>query len=330
MTTQEKYDSVLALVREHNVAIDPDNSGLPGTIDPDKFVLNLKAFGAITEEDLKKLSYEDILSCLKPSMNKSEGMVEPKGLAKKIANLFRSGEKTENEPETKYVSSKKADKMSPKELVDHYDSLDATNAVAKRLQEVSKGQAFIIFHTDKTVHTIHTLSLLNEIRNGFPGRDIFSVDGIPQKVYKVGEVPNNEVDENPVFPGRPLRPDGTCDQTNRSWAGVTNEMRQFVCMIAQKDMPVNVATVHYLLDLILGASDAEKKLIERFPKVWVSFAEAKQKGNLPRLKIAIGNQKEGQARPFDDGRQVVWYQPEKANYYQTQTFNTDAPVEWRK
>jgi hypothetical protein len=69
MTTQSKYDSVLALIQEHNQAIinDPPGvssslqDGTPGTISPDKFISNLKLFGAITEEDLKKLSYEEIL-----------------------------------------------------------------------------------------------------------------------------------------------------------------------------------------------------------------------------------------------------------------------------
>jgi len=319
MTIQSKHDSVIALIQEHNQA----NTEAPGTIDPNQFILHLKLFGAITEDDLKKLSYEDILECLLPAMNSN--IIVPKGLAKKIATIFRSGETPESEkPEEKptYLSAKKVDKMSPLQLVCHFDPEEPDNAIAKRLTTLAKNQAFIVFTKGRKVDVKTTADLLAEIRQGFPARDIIVIEGIPKKIYKIGELPNNEVDENPVFAGRPLRPDGTCDQTNRSWAGISEECCQFVRLVCQTgEMKINVETAHYFLDTILATDEPFKKLIGRFPKTYPTYEEAKTKGTLPRLKIALGGT-QGNNSPFDQGKKVVWVTPDNPahNYYQ--------PVKW--
>ena len=325
MTTQLKYDSALALIQEHNKVIINDPSGVesgqmggkPGTIDTEKFLLNLKSYGAINEEDLKKLSYEDILVCLKPAINHG-GEIEPRLLAKKIATVFR--ETIEEVPEIpKNLSSKKAEKLTPKELVDTFDPEDIDNPVGKRLQTVSKGEPFVVYKDGHEVDRQVTYSLLTELRQGYSPRNIVTVDGIPKPIYKLGQLPDNDVDENPVFPDRPLRPDGTCDQTNRSWAGISDEIRQFVRLIFKSgEMSVSSKDAHYILDFILGAEDPMFQLMTRFPKVYTQFNEAKRKGTLPRLKVVLGGPQGAANRPFEQGKQVVWVAaPVTANYYQS-------------
>lgn len=321
MTTQSKYESVLALIQEHNQAITNGEDSTPGTISPDKFISNLKLFGAITEEDLKKLSYEEILECLAPAMNGTQ-TIAPKGLAKKIALAFRSNEQAPDETPA-YISAKRVDKMSPLQLVCHFDPNEIDNAIGKRLTTLSKGQAFIVFSEGHKIDVKSTSDLLAEIRQGFPAREIMIINGIPKKVYKIGELPNNEVDENPVFAGRPLRPDGTCDQTNRSWAGISDECCKFVRLVCQTgEMKTNVETAHYFLDMILATDEPFKKLIGRFPKIYPAYEESKTQGTLPRLKITLGGTQGTANSPFDQGKKVIWITPDNPahNYYQ--------PVKW--
>lgn len=310
MSIQDKFDRALALIQEHNEAIGGENQ--PGFVNPEKFTSCIKVQGGTTEERLKKFRYEDILQCLP----EHEG-VKPVLLAKDIAGVFRD---TIDASEKQPVVPKKVKDMSIKALVEAFDPEDHTNKVGKRLAEIAKNQAFVVFSFGRTVDVDTTVALLMEIKQGYPGRDIMNVNGTPKKVYKLGELPSNFAEENPFYK-RPLRPDGTCDQTNRSWAGIDQEVRQFVRVAVEKgDIKSDVEAIHHTLDLILNANDPLNALRIRYPQTSVKFDQLKELDNLPKLKIALGN-KEVKNGPFNNGRTVVWDVAEmpNSNYYRATT-----------
>jgi hypothetical protein len=109
----------------------------------------------------------------------------------------------------------------------------------------------------------------------------------------VGELPENYADENPLYRGRPLRPDGTCDQTNRSWEGVPLEVRQFIAFAAEYHDGIDVTgkggldRAHQAMDMAL-ALDALEKLRKRYPEIAIDFDEDKKLGKLPTLQIPLG------------------------------------------
>jgi hypothetical protein len=315
MTVQDKYESVRSVLAEHNNAV---GEGNPSIVNIEGFFNNLKAFGATTEERLKGLSYEDILDCLYvPGV--MGGSIKPKLLAKEIAKVFRGKEETPA-VEKRPISSLRADRMTLRELVENFDPENHENAIGKALAAYAKGQPFIVFESGRTVDVESTFKLIGEVKQGYPGRVDFSVNGVVKRVYRIGELPDNFADENPTYPNRPLRPDGTCDQTGRSWEGVPLEVRQLIRLAVDlNEVEVTIDKAHDLLDLALS-SDAARKLRERYRKASVKFDELSQTGKLPLLKIALGGSKG--KNPFDkEGAKVEWANAPvaNANYYRATT-----------
>lgn len=301
MTVQEMFDAALAVINEHNVVV---GQGNPGYLDPNQFQQCIKAAGGTTADRLKSLSYEDILACM------PDTKVKPIALAKDIAKIFR-GKEDSNSHETRPVSAKKADRMTLRELVEAYDPEEAENPVGKRLKEISKGEKFIVFTSGRTVDVETTVKLLQEIKQGYPGREngTIEVNGEVKPIHALGDLPDNFVEENPLYRQRPLRPDGTCDQTNRSWNGVTQQVRQLIRVAmdlgALKDL--SYERVHDIMDLAMDA-DAFNKFSKRYPAAAVEFKKLESLNRLPTLKLVLKSEKgAGRSnRPFDNAKKVEW------------------------
>lgn len=286
---EEKFNSAIAILEEHNKIVGKEKG-----FDPQVFIENIKLAGGTTEERLKSFSYEDILSCLGRyesismfGMDNPNGpqtfevpKIKPVALAKDIAKIFR-GKEAESTVNKTVISVKKADKMTLLELVQNYIP-EEDNAVSKRLESIAKNQAFIVFN-DKEVDVDATFKLLKEIRDGFPSRTEYNL----KKVYKVGFVPDKTFDENPLYKNRPLRPDGTCDQTNRSWDGVPLEVRQLIRIaIDENELIVDIDKSHAILDIAIS-DDPFGKLARRYRKSAIKFEELKKIGRLPLLKVCL-------------------------------------------
>ena len=278
---QSLYDGALQIIQEHNQNLAEEVSpSTPGYVDPDKFVQCIKTSGGTSEDRLRKFRWEDILNCL-PETNG----VKPTILAKEIAALFRGNSESKTESvEPRPVSKSKASKMTLRELVEHYDPAEP-NSVAKRLDEISRGEPFVVFSDGRQVNIDATFKLLQEVKDGYPGRDIYE----GKKVHVVGFIPDNDVDENPIYRGRPLRPDGTCDQLNRSWDGIPKDVRQFIAFALNHPSGPDVRgdrdKAWELFDLALAGM---RELRKRYANVAVDFDEAAKRNELPHLLISLG------------------------------------------
>ena len=321
MSYQDRIDAVTALVREHNIAIGQNPDGKPnlGFIDPDKLIGCLKASGGITEDRLKAMSYEDILICL-PPVETPNGKQPPVIVAKEIAKIFRGKEDPATPADEKRpIGGKKADRMTPRELVEAFDPEEPTSSVGKRLSDMSKGKAFIIYESGRKVDVVNTLKLLLEAKSGYPEVAQLKIGNSVKKVYHIGELPNNFADENPLYVGRPLRPDGTCDQTGRSWEGVSMEVRQLIRLSMDTgELKIdNIDKAHDILDLVVQP-DAATLIRFRYQKAAVLFEE--KPDDRPKLKITLDaveskNGLKGNHSPFDEGRRVVWAPSPDGRYY---------------
>ena len=305
MSYEDRIDAALAAIKQHNETVGGEEK--PGYVNPDAFIACVKASGGSNEERLAALSHEDLLACM-PSYHMNGIEVKPRVLAKNIAQIFRSNQPQGSE-EKRPVSGKKADKMTPKELVEAFDPEDYSNPVGQRLATMSKGEKFIVYTDGRVVDVETTFRLLSEIRGGYPGRDDVNVGSQVKRVYKVGELPEAYADENPLYRGRPLRPDGTCDQTGRSWEGVSQEIRQLVRVTMDVgELNVNLETAHAALDMAV-TDNARTKLRDRYRKAAIKYDELAKTGRLPQLKIALGSPIEGGSEsksPFSQGKKVQW------------------------
>lgn len=298
MTLQDKYARIRSILEEHNAAI--GGSGKPGYIDPDKFIETIKAVGGTTEQRLRRFSYEDLLQCI-PYENFGK-LPQPVVIAKEIAAVFREGDA---DGEGKRISHRRVEMMTPAELVAAFDVTEPTSPVGKRLREISRGEPFIVFQSGRTIDVERTVMILGEIKQGFPSRTIINTPGYPvRQVFRVGELPDAFADENPLYPGRALRPDGTCDQTNRSWDGINVEIRQLVRLAVKSgECRTDIDTAHKILDISLQPN-AMEMLTVRYPKAAVELNRLKSIGDLPKLRVSLN---QGQrVESLSGGKKVIF------------------------
>jgi len=182
------------------------------------------------------------------------------------------------------------DSMSLRQLLEAYDPSEADNAVGQRLAKVTKGLPAIVFDKSGAVNTEASEALVKEIKEGFPPRPTYSVQGVPHKAYKVGESPNKLYAENPLYPASALRSDGTCDRTERSWDGVPVAVRQVLYLAVTKTAELKVEKpddAHTVLDKLAGpAAAAEAWAKSRYPKASILYDDLKARGELPSLKLS--------------------------------------------
>lgn len=299
MSYESRIESVRALIKEHNEVV----TNKANIVNVDGFIEYIKSSGGTSEERLLQVSHEDILEFL-PEMSLGGKFVKPRILAKSIADIFRKKESTDN-TEKRPISAKKVDRMTLRELVEAFDPEDYSNSVGVRLSQISKKEPFIVYLNGRTVDVITTLKLLEEVKQGYSGRTDIDVNGNIKKVYRIGELPENYVDENPLYRNRPLRPDGTCDQTGRSWEGVSLVIRQLIRLaMDSKELSVNIENAHNTLDIALDV-DALSKLRKRYRQASIKFDELSKTGGLPTLKIEIKGGSEN-TNPFDNGKKVIF------------------------
>ena len=300
MSYQTKLEAALSLIEKHNAAIgtNPEGHANPGQVNPKEFQELLKAAGFHEESHLSGMSQEEILELLPSYKN-----IKPRMLAKDIAKVFRDKAVSLDPIKAKHVPN-----MSIPDLVAHLNPEEPSSPVAERLNKIVNNQPFIIFSSGRIVDVENTLKVVNELRSGRPATDFWNVNGQPKKIYSLGELPENFADENPLFHGRPLRSDESCDQSLRSWSGVPQSVRQLIYLAVKSgniDVTVKngMMVAHDVITLAVSA-DAEKKLRSLYPKVSLEFDKLAETGNLPTLKVALGGG--GNIRPFPEGKKVVW------------------------
>jgi hypothetical protein len=319
MNANDKLESVRALIDKHNQVFAEKFNNVPGQVNPDDFINCLK-FKAAPDLDngLKALSHEQIKECAPLVFG-----VKPDGLIKAVAKVLREKEE-EPAPFTTHdmgdgvkayvpttgVKAKVAD-MTDRQLVEAFNPAEPDSKVGERLKKISKGQSFIVFESGRKIDVESTVKLLGEIKEGHNQRDKYKVGDVWKLVYPIGELPDNMVDENPLYPGRPLRPDGSCDVTEKTWAGVAKNVRQLLRLaVNEHELDLTAANGELLAkDIIYKAvtvQDAFKKFADDFNKAAIKFAELEKLGNLPPLMVQLSRQvgKAGGQRPFDGGKKV--------------------------
>lgn len=309
MVYQDKIDRVRELISDHNSNVEKENQ-----VDFEKFLSNLKKSGGTTEHTIAECTWEDLEDC---------GL--PKLLAKRVASVFRSSDQ-----EVKVVSAKKADKMSLAELVTSFDPEDSSSPVARRLKEISNDQPFVVYKNGRIVDITETLTLLTDLKAGFPAiTEITTADGDIKKVYKIGQLPSNLVDENPLYPGLPLRRD-VCCKTGRSWSSVPISTRQLIRVIYNVIYKgrIDIDIANNLIQQAIS-SNSEKELRLKYRQAAIEFDKLKEQDSLPKLKMTLGQSGgapkksdsptslgdlAGEAKKILSGKKVTWVKTFPGHY----------------
>lgn len=273
MAYQDKLDAARAKIEEHNKTL-PEGK----RVNIDDFVTKLQEAGGTSEETLAACSYEDLIAA---------GL--PKLLAQVVANtIFRK--QAEAAAPRRVITAARADLMTVLELFGAYDPREE-NAVATRIKTLAKDRPCVVFNADGTVNVEESAKLVNALRDGYEAVELVVVNGAPAKVYKVGQRPGNTADENPLYPGRKLRPGHVCDQTQRSWEGVPREVREIIYLARTYTREITISSLsdaHAVLDLATG-DNAFAKVQQRYPNAVLRHAALQETGQVPTLKVALGD-----------------------------------------
>jgi hypothetical protein len=145
----------------------------------------------------------------------------------------------------------------------------------------------VAFREDGSVAVTESVQYIADIEQGYAPVEAITVDGHLARLWMIGAKPNEMVDEDPLFPGQPLRA-GCSRVNNRNWTRVKFEDRQLCRIILERgDIdPNNKEAVLRLLERAEGS-----KLAEAYPEAELDYREQKGKDILPKLKVQLGDSK---------------------------------------
>lgn len=182
----------------------------------------------------------------------------------------------------KYGVETKLNDLSVEQLLPFYDP-KKNNVVATILTKRYGNQRIIAFRPDSTIVALEeTLNYICDLETGYGAVDAIEVDGELVCPLPVGQYPNQQVDEDPLYPGQPLKRDRS--MTNRAtWQDVDKVERQFFrILVLRGDIKAND---RINLNAIIGKKINELKVI--FPEAYLEYKELKRKDELPKLMMDI-------------------------------------------
>lgn len=184
-------------------------------------------------------------------------------------------------------------------LLPLYDPTKSINDPITRVLKTRFGeQPVIAFHEDGKVALEESGRYIADIEQGYHSADAIQVDGKLAKLWPIGSKPNTMVDEDPLFPGKPLR-NGYSTVNNRNWSDVVPAARQLCRIIVERgEIDVhNKEAVLRLLERADGSGHADTEdpvgippaLIKAYPEAELEYRERKAKDELPKLKVELGS-----------------------------------------
>lgn len=185
-------------------------------------------------------------------------------------------------------------------LLKYYSPLKVNNIheiLKKRYQ--AKYGAFIAFKPNtKEVAVEETVNYITDLETGYPNATHVEVDGEPVRLCNVGQIPNQLVDEDPLFVGSPLKRERSINNY-LNWVGITHEVRAFFRVLLTRG-EVNVNNKVETAQLIRKTISELKEL---FPEAYVQWSELKQRDELPKLHLTLNDvEKTRTQNPFGVNR----------------------------
>jgi hypothetical protein len=189
----------------------------------------------------------------------------------------------------------KLEDSDPATLLGLYLPDKPNDPVSTALRKRFGDKPVIAFRDDGTVAITETLQYVADLEQNYPSLENLTVDGKLVKLWPIGTKPNVMVDEDPLFPGQPLR-NGYSLVNHRNWSDIPLARRQ-LCRIILERGDVNPENKEAVLRLLERAA-MKTGLVEAYPEADLTFRELSQRDELPKLKIALGSSSTKPNNPF--------------------------------
>lgn len=202
----------------------------------------------------------------------------------------------------KYGIKFKMEDVDPSELLEHYHPEQPNHPVTVALKKRFGSDVVIVFKPDSKVIDIEaTANYIADMAQGLPLEETVESDGVLVRVYPVGVVPNEMVEEDPLFPGQPLKR-GRSVNNRVNWTGIDLEKRQFCRIIAEEgEIDFNDRLrIRELMSVV--TKNSLVGMGDIFPEIYLEYRERKQNGDLPKLTIAMAEANGKKQNPFGVNR----------------------------
>jgi len=186
------------------------------------------------------------------------------------------------------------DDMGIEELLPYYKP-SKKNRIYETLHKKYGDKEIIAFKPDSAEVAINeTINYIADCEQGLPEEEAIDVDGELVKLYSIGRMPNQTVDEDPLFKGRPLKR-GRSMENRLNWTAIEKETRQFFRILVDQD-EINPNDRVQATQLI---KKGLKELREMFPEAYMLYKEMKAKGDLPKLILSLDEASGKRNDPFN-------------------------------
>lgn len=182
------------------------------------------------------------------------------------------------------------------DLLDFYDTARPNDPVTRTLHGRYGDTPVIALDPDTgEVAIAESLDVMTDVDRGIEPPDTILVNDVLVRLVAIGIQPDLELDEDPLFPGQPLRRDRS-SENHISWKGINHEVRQFCRIIHEQDE----IDRHNRLALASFIDIAKKGFIalkDIYPESNLIFRDRRKVGELPRLKVLLDGSNRKQS-PF--------------------------------
>ena len=188
------------------------------------------------------------------------------------------------------------------QLLAMYDPKKPQDPITVALKKRFGDRKVLVFKSDSSeLDVAATVAYINDVEQGI----ISSVAHVPDssgtlvELQAVGILVDVVLDEDPLFPGSPLRQHRSI-VNHRSWERVLMSNRQLCRIIMERD-EIDLQDRDAVLKLIERAEAGPNSLKEVFPEAYIEFSKRSKLDDLPKLKMRPGEQDKKANNPFGIG-----------------------------
>ena len=225
----------------------------------------------------------------------------------RMAMKFLRGPK--NSPKTDSVSAEEYNLRSKydikanwsdlptEELLRNYNPSRKDSPVNKVLAERFTAPVIAFKPDSREVAIEETINYITDLEDGFDNEDFIEVDGVPVKLYMVNQLPDQVLEEDPLYPHNPLKR-GRSVINRLDWTGVELEKRQFFRILVENNL-INLNSMDRTTLRQIVNEDL-KDLKKTYAEATIIFADLKKLDRLPKLKLTLDDVTENRVQnPFN-------------------------------
>jgi len=188
--------------------------------------------------------------------------------------------------QTKYGIRTRFEDLGPEELIPSYNP-QKQNRISNALKKIFADKKVIAFKPDsKQVAVDETINYIVDINDGLPEEDTIEVDGELVRLYAIGKVPHEVVEEDPLFEGQPLKR-GRSIVNRVNWNDIHKPERQFIRVLVNENAinPNDRLQIRAVLADLQDKGTTALKVV--FPEAFMKFKELQKKDELPKLQLDL-------------------------------------------